>query len=254
MINLKIGTAIFKNIELIIFDKDGTLFQLYPYWSRMAYLRGECIWRALAVSEEGLAQWISLLMGVDLAGKRMNPNGPIGIQSRAHIQSMLKEKLGEKGYFADEETIRSAFREADVRISHEDILRETHVPVAGMIDFLESIKGKCKCAMLSHDTTSKLELCVRSLELSSSFQMILGGDRTAIAKPHPWGAKEIMAKLGVSPENTAFMGDSIFDMECGRNAGCGHIIAVLSEISDVKKMESLADISAKDFRDIIVLK
>ena len=39
MIKLEINGATLENIGLIIFDKDGTLFELYPYWSKVAMRR-----------------------------------------------------------------------------------------------------------------------------------------------------------------------------------------------------------------------
>jgi len=265
MIDLEINGAVLEGIDLIIFDKDGTLFQLYPYWSRMALLRGRCICRALEEGASaarprpaciqpgpGLAEWIALQMGVDLAGGRINPRGPIGIESRQNIQALLKRRLMEKGYAADLDVIRKAFRQADTYFSREERIAESHVPVAGMTGFLMSLKGRCRCAMLSHDTTKKLELSARSQGIAECFQMYLGGDRSAFPKPHPWGAQEIMARLGARPERTAFLGDSINDLKCGRDAGCGHVVAVLSEISDIEEIGALADVAVRDYREIKV--
>ena len=263
MIDLQIGGAVLKGIDLIIFDKDGTLFQLYPYWSRMALLRGRCICRALAETAcsagprpaslpPGLAEWIALQMGVDLASGRINPQGPIGIESRQNIQALLCRRLEERGYTVDIEVMREAFRQADAYFSQEETIAESHVPVAGMTGLLMSLKGICRCAMLSHDTTLKLELSARSQGIAGCFQMYLGSDRCAFSKPHPWGAQEIMARLGARPERTAFMGDSINDLKCGRDAGCGYILAVLSEISNIEEMGSLADAAVRDYHEIKV--
>ncbi len=258
MIDLEINGAVLEGIDLIIFDKDGTLFQLYPYWSRMALLRGRCICRALmakaAAIQPGLARWLALQMGVDLAEGRISPHGPAGIESRQHIQGLLCRRLQEMGYAADAHIIREAFRQADIYFSREERVREAHVPVAGMTDFLMSLKGVCMCAMLSNDISSKLELSARSHGIEGCFQMFLGGDTAAFPKPNPWGAREIMAGLRVPPERAAFMGDSVSDLKCGRDAGCGHIIAVLSEISDKEAVEELADAAVRDFREIVVRK
>lgn len=91
MIDLEINGAVLEGIDLIIFDKDGTLFQLYPYWSRMALLRGRCICRALmakAAAVQPASPLAALQMGVDLAEGRISPHGPAGIESRQHIQNL----------------------------------------------------------------------------------------------------------------------------------------------------------------------
>lgn len=252
MIDLEINGALFKNIKLIIFDKDGTLFQLYPYWSLVAMIRAENICKGLVVSEDGLAEWIALQMGVDVGRQKMNPKGPIGIYSRQYIQNLLYNKLKARGYPIEKNIIQSAFNEADEYISQEERIKESHVPVRGMLDFLNSIEGRSKGAIFSYDITYKLELIARSFGISGGFHMFLGGDRILYPKPDPWGSREIMSKLHISPENTALIGDSICDMESGRAAGCGYLIAMLSEISNCEQLMPMANEIVSDFMEIEV--
>jgi hypothetical protein len=42
-IDIEIDNNILKNINLIIFDKDGTLFRLFPFWSEVALKRAKFI-------------------------------------------------------------------------------------------------------------------------------------------------------------------------------------------------------------------
>lgn len=250
MIDLEINGTRLENIDLIIFDKDGTLFQLYPYWNKMAMLRAECICKRLATSEPGLAEWIALQMGVDVTKQRMNPNGPIGIYGRDYIQDLLCSRLNERVHFIEKDAIQSAFKEADEYISQKERIGELHIPVNGMLELMRKIKGRCNGAILSNDLSHKLELICLSFGISSSFHMLLGTDRALHPKPNPWGAREIMSALSVLPENTALIGDSITDMECGRDAGCGYLIAMLSEVSNRDQVLALADAVVNDFREI----
>jgi phosphoglycolate phosphatase-like HAD superfamily hydrolase len=250
MIDLEINGTRLKNIKLIIFDKDGTLFQLYPYWNRMAMIRAENICKGLVISEDGLAEWIALQMGVDVIRHEINSEGPIGLCSRQYIQNLLYDRLKDRGYSIEKDIIQSAFKEADEYISREERLKESHVPVKGMLDFLKRIEGRCKGAIFSYDLTHKLELICRSFGISQSFHMFLGSDKVLYPKPHPWGPREIMSTLHISPGNTALMGDSIYDMKSGRDAGCSHLIAILSEISNRGQISPLANATVNDFREI----
>ena len=50
MIDLEINGKILKEIDLIIFDKDGTLFESFPYWTVVArYVRKISVAQCMSV-------------------------------------------------------------------------------------------------------------------------------------------------------------------------------------------------------------
>ncbi len=51
------------------------------------------------------------------------------------------------------------------------------------------------------------------------FVQVYGGNSFATKKPDPEGARRLMEESGVSPEQTAIIGDSHVDVLTGRNAG-----------------------------------
>ncbi len=256
LIGLEINGTRLEDIELIIFDKDGTLFELYPFFSRVAMVRGLNICSGLG-ADESLAQWIALKMGVDIRLKRVN--GPIGIYSREYIQDLLCSELKDIGYSAEKEIIISAFRKTDEYFNDESVLKSSLVPVKGLFDFLKCMEGRCKGAVFSYDLTDRLELISRAFGMSKNLDMFLGGDRILRPKPDPWGALKIMSDLHISPENTALIGDSVFDMECARRAKCRYVITMLSDISGPGLLRGDSGISApvpdaavRDFTEINV--
>ena len=52
MPHLSVGADIIRDIDLVIFDKDGTLIELYHYWSQMVALRARLICEALGLGAE----------------------------------------------------------------------------------------------------------------------------------------------------------------------------------------------------------
>jgi phosphoglycolate phosphatase-like HAD superfamily hydrolase len=82
--------------------------------------------------------------------------------------------------------------------------------------------------------------------------MFLGGDRILHPKPDPWGAIKIMSDLHISPGNTALMGDSIFDIECGRCANCNYLVTILSDISDSELIKPVSNAVINDFTEISI--
>jgi HAD superfamily hydrolase (TIGR01509 family) len=254
MIDLTINGKTLKEIDLIIFDKDGTLFELYPYWTVVARRRAENICRAMRVSDESLVNWIALLMGVDTAKRSMNPKGPIGIYNRTYIQNLVFEELQKKGYPVDLQMILGAFQETDLYISQDQILKQSLVPVRGLHEFLTEITQSCRCAIFSYDQTVNLEHITHLMQIDRYFSLLLGGDQLKHPKPDPWGAVKIMNALHVSPAHTLLIGDSIHDIESGKKAGCKYVITRKSDVSDLAKLKPLSDFIIDDYTSIIPVK
>ena len=74
------------------------------------------------------------------------------------------------------------------------------------------------------------------------FSLVLGGDE-APRKPDPSGAVEIMARLGVPPVETIFVGDSRTDLETAAAAGVGFVAVTWG----LRSAGSLADAGATTF-------
>jgi phosphoglycolate phosphatase len=254
MIDLTINDTRLKEIDLIIFDKDGTLFELYPYWTIVAKRRAVNICRAMHVDDDSLIDFIAFIMGVDNARKSMNPKGPIGIYNRTYIQNLVFEELQKKGYPVDPQMIAGAFQETDVYISQDRILKQALVPVRGLHEFLSGIAQNCRCAIFSYDQTVNLEHITHLMQIDRYFSLLLGGDQLKHPKPDPWGAVKIMNDLHVSPAHTLLIGDSIHDIESGKKAGCKYVITRRSDISDLAKLNPLSDFIIDDYTSITPVK
>lgn len=244
-----------SGIDLIIFDKDGTLFELFPYWAVVARRRAENICRMIHEDNNGtLIEWIMSLMGVNIHNQSMNPEGPIGIFNRGYIENLIVIELQKKGYSVDAQIVADAFRETDTYINNDEILRQSLVAVGGLPFFLQAISPQCLCAIFSYDQTSNLKHITQLMEMESYFSLLLGGDKILHPKPDPWGAIKIMQDLGVSPERTILIGDSIHDIESGRKAGCRYIITRRSDISDLPRVTPLSDFIISDYTEITVIR
>jgi phosphoglycolate phosphatase len=242
-----------EGVELVIFDKDGTLFQLYPFCSNMVFRRAKAVCDLLGGGDDGLYDWLVDLMGVDVANERIYPQGPIGVFSRYYAQELVNERLAARGYDIAIGQIRAAFERADLLINSEEDMRRSVLPVPGMIELVKSLKGKCKCAILSNDVTPRLVATVRRFGIEDSFDLIVGGDLVAKHKPDPAGALMIMERLGAGPEITALIGDSAPDLEMGARAGCRHLLAVRSDISSAEIILRTGAVAIDDFLDIEII-
>jgi len=252
MIDLLIGNTVLKDIGLIIFDKDGTLFEMYPYWNTIARKRASRISQVLGI--DGIRRYmledtIMRSMGVDTGSRCMFSKGPIGIYGRDVV---IREVMGcLKGYGISKREIVKCFSDTDADISNGAIHECAFVPIKGIKEFLGTIRYTCKTAIFSYDQTKNIEFTLGVSGLSDSFDLVVGGDQTPLSKPNPYGARFIMKQLNISPANTIFIGDSIYDMLCGKNAGCKYIIAMMSEVTGDTTVE-ISDYNIKDYTEIAV--
>ena len=252
MMDIKTHGKTMKDIDLIIFDKDGTLFEMYPYWSAIARNRAVRICHALDLDDERIVCQIMESMGVDITHRTMLPDGPIGVQSRDYVEICVVDALKSTGHKVTINIVDAAFQETDTYMfAREGLLPTALVPVPGLVQFLEA--SDSWNAILSYDQTKNLHRIMRLSGLYQHFGFLLGGDLLEQPKPHPAGAITIMDYFGISPKNTLLIGDSIQDISCGKNAGCAYTIARESEITDRESMRDLADFIIADYTEMEVV-
>lgn len=95
----------------------------------------------------------------------------------------------------------------------------------GMREWLEHLAGRGrKLAVLTnkpHDATLEI---IRSLGAGHFFHRVAGPESIGILKPDPAGIALMMRETGTASGRTIMIGDSMVDIETGRNAGvsvCG---------------------------------
>jgi phosphoglycolate phosphatase len=258
MINLKVNGQTLRDIELIIFDKDGTLFELHSYWSIIANKRAELICKYAGLTYNYRRRdHIAYIMGVDNQNKCMRPDSMIGINKRSEIETELYDRLNEDGFEISLEDIKKAFVETDIYLENNFISNykdcaQTTIPIRGIIKFLQQINGKCKCAVLSFDRTNNINKCLKSVGMDKHFSFVIGGDMLHNAKPDPEGAIKIMTVLGTHPSNTLMIGDTMNDILCGQSALC-RCIARKSELSQISLIETTHANIINDFTEIEVI-
>ena len=250
MVNLRIHGTTLTNIELIIFDKDGTLFELYPYFSKVARRRAENVCKFLGVDSRPLVDELVYLLGVREGF--MSREGPLGVHSREWSQLLLKDFLTNKGYNVDLDVFKESYKEADQYISNPEVLANSVVSVPGAEQFLESLIGRCRCAVYSGDRTHVIKGALDLKHYSKYFSIIVGGDQVLFPKPSPWGILMILGLSQIKPQNTLMIGDAWGDYYCGLGAKCQYIVTRRSDLFD-PGMELLSDSVINDFTEIEVI-
>jgi len=65
---------------------------------------------------------------------------------------------------------------------------------------------------------------LKNFDLMDYFEVIIGADDTEIHKPDPTPALMALKELGGKPEESIIVGDTQFDILCGKNAGITSVV------------------------------
>lgn len=252
MVNLRVDSHLIENIDLVIFDKDGTLMDLYNYWSSMVGYRVELAKKRVGFDDDNKAR-IMYAMGVDCSKKRLRSEGPVGVKKREVVMAAMENSLSEIGFPINRGLSSEIFREADkMSLEHlPQIIR----PVTGMNELIGALyKNKCHIAIATTDKTERAKLAAKHLGISDKVDIVVGEDMVKNYKPYPDMVDLILEKLSVDKNNAVMVGDAVTDIEMGNNAGLKASIAVLSGIASEGQFRGKTDYIVENISHINVVK
>lgn len=226
MAHLSIGAHIIPNIDLVVFDKDGTLIELYHYWSQMVALRAQFIREALKIDpvhEEGL-RWA---LGVDERAGRLRPEGPVGLKTRAIVIKAAVDYLAGVGCADTHHACAEAFERAD-EVSGRELQRFIR-PIRGAAELIGRLdRAGCRVAVATVDVSRRAHLAMEFLGVSAALDLVVGGEEVARPKPDPEMLHLILERLAIDPQHAVMVGDAVNDVQMGIRAGFQAAIGVLT--------------------------
>ncbi len=236
MVDLEIGPAILRGVRLVIFDKDGTLIELYPYISQTVLQRARRLGEALGLTAEEEAGLVRAL-GVDVAARRIRPEGPAGIRTRREVLEAAVAYLERIGRPRADVLCREVFAAVD-ELSARDpkpFIR----PARGAIPLVKALRARgCRVAVATQDLTARARLTLQVLGLEDRIDALVGADRVSRPKPHPEAILFLLAQLGVSAAQAVMVGDAPTDLEMAQRAGLVAAIGVLGGIASEETLRA----------------
>ena len=89
----------------------------------------------------------------------------------------------------------------------------------GVKEALEALKERNKrLAIVTSRKINSLSIFLKETEIFDYFEVIITPDETEKHKPEPEPALKAMSLLNAQKEQSVFIGDSLFDIQCGTNA------------------------------------
>jgi pyrophosphatase PpaX len=171
----------------------------------------------------------------------------------ASMRHATREVLGEE--YADEELMQSvggpgleaqmavfAPDQVDelVRVyrAHNEPLHDKLEACAGMESVLVRLheEGR-RLGVVTAKRRSTVELAFAQVPLAHLFETIVGGDETERHKPDPEPLLLAAERMGANPAETAYVGDSPFDVMAAKAAGMHAIAVTWGRIHDRARLE-----------------
>ena len=185
----------------------------------------------------------------DLDGTVVDSGGIILASMRHATREVLGEEFGDDelmqavggpGLEAQMEVFAPDQVEELVRVyrAHNEPLHEELEACAGMEEVLVRLheEGR-RLGVVTAKRRSTVELAFARVPLAHLFETIVGGDETERHKPDPQPLLLAAERMGADPRETAYVGDSPFDVMAAKAAGMYAIAVTWGRIYDRARLE-----------------
>lgn len=250
MATIVLNNAIIENIDLVVFDKDGTLFDLYTYCSNMIKLRAELLQKKLDLTYEQTNQLI-FEMGIDEKNLCLRPEGPVGLKKREIIIKAASDYLTSLSFNNTWELCRGVFKTVDK--TSQNNFHKIIKPIDGLYDLINDLLEKnCKIAIATNDRADRVALAMKYLNMDHAIDMIVGADGVINGKPNPEMINKICSELNIFQSKTVMVGDTVTDIKMGINAKVKTTIGVCTGITPKHKLLKITNNVVDSIADIII--
>jgi phosphoglycolate phosphatase-like HAD superfamily hydrolase len=237
-------TVRLDGIDLVIFDKDGTILDFGRMWAGWAEDLAAALSADTGLDVEGP---LFAMLGYDPVGRIVRPGGGLAATPMARLRERTAEVLIEAGLDAveAERALATAWHAPDpVELAHP--LADLHTLFGGLR------AGGRRIAIATTDDRDPTERTLAALGLTDAVDALVCADDGVAVKPAPDMVLRLCAETGCSPARTAVIGDSEADLRMGRAASVALTVAVLSGVGHRSRLEPLADVVVDSVADLRV--
>ena len=234
MISLKTESWEIKNIDTVLFDKDGTFIDLHYFWGKMTELRVQEIIKVFGISGNVFNE-LCLCLGYDVLNKKMLKDGITALYSRNKIIEIFVKDLLKYNIRTSDIEIAKIFDLVSERFYSQ--MYEYTKPIEDAISFIKLLnQNGVKCGIVTSDSVTSTELTLKYFNWQKLFGVIIGRESTSENKESGVGTQKALELLNSLPCNTLMIGDAPMDYLAAKNAGIKNVILVATGQIDKKEL------------------
>ena len=225
------GAARLAGLDLVVFDKDGTLIDFDAMWA--PWIIGLAT-RLEARTGGTLRTALYDAMGFDALTGHAGPDGPLATMPMAGLLALTGDAVIASGVPATtaKAAVATSWRPPDPVA--------TARPLADLPALFGALRDAGhRIAVATTDDRAPTVATLAALGIDGLVDAIACGDDGRPAKPAPDMIHALCAVLDVEPARCAMVGDSTADARMGRAAGVGLVVGVLSGSSTREDLAGL---------------
>lgn len=223
-----------RDIDGIVFDKDGTLFGFQATWA------GWCAGfiADLAEGDAHLAQALACGLGFDLRATRFKRSSPVIAGTMEAILRVLAACLPAR----DPGALRAHLLASSAAAEQ--------VPAAPLAPLLDELRAAgLTLGLVTNDAEAPARAHLTRARVLDRFAFLAGYDSGHGAKPDPGQLHAFCAATGLSAARVLMVGDSTHDLRAGRAAGMP-TVAVLTGPARARDLAPFADAVLDDISEL----
>jgi len=192
------------DINALVFDKDGTLFDYATTWEAWA----KSVLLKFAGADLPFARRLGAAIGFDVDAGRFDPTSIAIAGTTADIADALEPELPNQTAAQIETLLNQEAAHAP---------QSEAVPLRAL---LRELAGRgLRLGVATNDTETAARVHLAGAGVEAQFDFIAGYDSGFGGKPAPGQLLAFAEAVGVAPENCVMIGDSTHDLDAGRAAG-----------------------------------
>lgn len=238
-------------IDLVVFDKDGTLIDLHHLWGEKARLWVEGLVEQVD-GDDALRQLLSRSIGYDPERNRAITHSALAVGTMADLYAIAATVLYQQGLFGWHDAQDVIQKSLATGIGHSPTA-ELLKPLGDVAALFRRLKeAKVQIAIVTSDDRLATLATLELLGVKEQVSLMVCGDDEMPSKPNPAALWHISNQLAVAPAKIMMVGDSVGDMQFGSKAGVACRVGILGGASDAEELAAHADIVLESIEQIRV--
>ena len=211
-------------IDLIVFDKDGTLIDFNEIWGE--WYRGMLgLLQEITPQLSGLDDLLNPALGYNPQTRRILPDSPLAVASTRELEVLTAGALYRAGLNWTEanEAVKLADERDDRRWRRPELIK----PIGDVKGTLTNLRNAgVQLAVATSDNRQPTIDTLAALELTDLIATMICGDDPIPHKPDPAGYHQICRELSVAADRSIMVGDTLNDLRFGQNSGVAATLGI----------------------------